>query len=175
MEVYFIRHTTPLVHKGICYGQTNLELAPSFRKEQEKVIKELPTSFDIVYSSPLKRCLHLARKLNGKEFLVDDRLMEIDFGDWEMKPWGTLPGEELETWMADYVNNAPPGGESMLALQQRVLAWWSELEPPTYGKMAVVTHGGIIRTMNAHLNNLPLSEAFTKFQIPYGGIAVFKV
>ena len=175
MEVYFIRHTTPQVDKGICYGQTNLELAPSFSEEQEKVVRALPASFDMVCSSPLKRCLDLAKKLDGKKFLVDDRLMEIDFGDWEMKPWGALPKEELEGWMADYVNNAPTKGESMLALQQRVLAWWAELSPSAYRKIAVVTHGGIIRTMNAYLNNQPLSEAFTKFQIPYGGIAVFKV
>lgn len=175
MEVYFIRHTTPLVDKGICYGQTDLELATTFPEEQKKVLKQLPDTFDVVYSSPLKRCFRLAGQLRGKKLLVDDRLKELDFGDWEMKPWDSLPKEALKKWMADYVHNTPPGGESMLDLQLRVLAWWKELQHAGFHRIAVVTHGGTIRTMNAYFKDIPLSSAFDRFQISYGGIAVFRV
>lgn len=175
MEVYFIRHTTPLVDKGICYGHTDLELASTFQEEGKEVLRQLPQAFDAVYSSPLKRCHRLAEMLPGERLLVDDRLRELNFGAWEMKAWDSLPKQELADWMADYVQNAPPRGESMLALQERVMAWWKELQLAGFRQLAVVTHGGVIRIMNAYFNSIPLSDAFEKFQIAYGGIAVFKI
>ena len=175
MEVYFVRHTTPLVDKGICYGQTDLELASTFSEEHVRVLDQLPPAFDMVYSSPLKRCFRLAEKLKGERLLIDDRLKELDFGEWEMRSWDSLPKEKLDIWMKDYVNTAPPGGESMMDLQQRVLGWWEELQSANYGRVAVVSHSGIIRTMNAYLKNIPLSRAFSSIQISYGGIAVFRI
>lgn len=175
MEVFFIRHTTPLVDKGICYGQTDLELAPTFPEEQRSVLNQLPAAFDAVYSSPLKRCFRLATKLSGEKLLVDDRLKELDFGEWEMKPWESLPRGALDLWMADYVHNAPPGGESMLEMQVRVLAWWKDLQSAGFQRIAVVTHGGIIRIMNVHFKDMPLSDAFGSFQVPYGSVTAFRI
>ena len=53
MEIYLIRHTTPDVAKGICYGQTDLALTATFPEEAEHVLKQLPPDLDVVYSSPL--------------------------------------------------------------------------------------------------------------------------
>ena len=175
MEVYFIRHTTPLIAKGICYGQTDLELASTFQEEYSGVLKQLPSTFETVYSSPLKRCLLLAKILKSERLIQDSRLMELNFGDWEMKPWDNLPKEELTRWMEDYVQIAPPGGESMMDLKNRVLTWWDSLLSSGYQRLAVVTHSGVIRVMNAYLSNIPLSEAFNRINIPYGGITAFRV
>ena len=38
----------------------------------------------LIFSSSLKRCKKLASQLS-KDFIIDSRLKELNFGDWEMK------------------------------------------------------------------------------------------
>ena len=57
MEIYLIRHTTPLVEQGICYGQTDLDIAHNFQEEVEDIKVALQHfNPDKVYTSPLMRC-----------------------------------------------------------------------------------------------------------------------
>ena len=62
MEVILIRHTSVDVLPGVCYGQTDVPLKPTFEQEaavtQENLKAFLP--FDHVYTSPLTRCVRLA-------------------------------------------------------------------------------------------------------------------
>ena len=44
MEIYLIRHTTPLIEKGICYGQTDLDITESFEEEVSMIHPHLPSS-----------------------------------------------------------------------------------------------------------------------------------
>lgn len=170
MEIYFVRHTTPLVDKGVCYGQTDLKLASSFSSELNKIKEKLPITYDAVYSSPLMRCHHLASALTDKPVLKDDRLMEINFGDWEMRSWNNIPKPTLDNWMKNFVQVSPPHGEAMLELQTRVLEWWEEIKEVSFDKIVVVTHAGVIRVLNATFNNIPLDQSFKDFKIAYGGI-----
>ncbi|MFY0599992.1 MAG: alpha-ribazole phosphatase [Cyclobacteriaceae bacterium] len=175
MEVYFIRHTTPEVEKGICYGQTDLTLLDAFEDQKRELIKALPERFDAIYSSPLQRCSILANSLRrDEELILDDRLKEVDFGSWEMMAWDNIPSEEVNPWMSDFVNEAPPNGESMVDLQRRVLDWWEEVIRRKSDTIAVVTHAGVIRIMNAFLNDIPLKNAFDDFSIEYGGVKKFE-
>ena len=41
MEIYLVRHTTPAIEKGVCYGQTDLNVAETFEEEVELVLKNL--------------------------------------------------------------------------------------------------------------------------------------
>jgi len=121
MEIYLIRHTTPAVAKGICYGQTDLDITDSFFDEAAIISKILPQSIRAVHSSPLQRCKKLATQLFPSHSIVlHDELMEIHCGQWEMKNWDGLPEEELGPWMKDFVNVRIPGGESYLDLHERV-------------------------------------------------------
>ena len=43
-----------------------------------------------------------------------DRLMEMNFGDWEMKNWNDIPPEQLNPWMEDFVNIRASNGESFI-------------------------------------------------------------
>ena len=56
MLIHIIRHTTPDIAKGICYGQTDLALASSFYEERELLTSKLLDSYDAIYTSPLQRC-----------------------------------------------------------------------------------------------------------------------
>ena len=69
MELILIRHTTPAIEKGICYGQSDLNVADSFEAELELILKEVGQHRK-VYSSPLKRCRILAERLGTHSTLV---------------------------------------------------------------------------------------------------------
>ena len=169
MEVYLIRHTTPAIEKGICYGQFEVALNEAlFEGELEIIRGKIPASFDAVFSSPLKRCTRLAGIISGN-YVEDNRLKELDFGRWENKRWQDLAQEELTIWMNDFVNVAVPGGESYLILFQRVTGFLNDLFTKDYKTVALVTHAGCIRGFLALLLGLTLENTF-RIQLDYGEI-----
>lgn len=170
MEVYLVRHTTPDIEKGICYGQSDLGLADSWKKEFEQVISKLPLKQPIkIFSSPLKRCALLAEHL-GKNIWFDNRLRELDFGDWELKTWNDIPNEELNAWMTDFVNVQVPNGESYKQLATRVHGAFVDLiTPKDCEKVIIVTHAGPIRALLSRFQNIPLEDSF-QIKINYGQV-----
>ena len=121
MQLFLIRHPQPDVAAGICYGQTDLAL-PKHQHHQLGIIaqtlqQQLPSEF-VVYTSPLQRCRLLAEQLHASP-LVDDRLKEMHFGEWEMQAWDALPRDQLDAWAQDPLHYVVPGGESVAQLHAR--------------------------------------------------------
>lgn len=54
-----MRHTTPDIEKGICYGQFDIGLASIFETEVEEVLIDIPDEIK-VYSSPLFRYVKIS-------------------------------------------------------------------------------------------------------------------
>lgn len=167
-----IRHTTPKIGKGICYGQADLDLAATFGKEAQNVLQSLPASMDKVYTSPLKRCLQLAKLIPHKKLEEIQQLQEMNFGDWELKPWSDIPKEDLDPWMDNFVNQRVPSGESMKMLADRVTQWYKEMIVTEDRKVAIVTHAGPIRIILSVVNNTPFEQAFKHYQVEYGEVFV---
>jgi alpha-ribazole phosphatase len=168
MEIFLIRHTTPQVEKGTCYGQSDLETADSFHREAALIKNYIPETVDAVYSSPLKRCSRLAKELYPAHTIsYHDELKEIHCGEWEMQKWDEIPSEPLQTWMADFVHVPMPGGESYLDLFTRTTGFLKTIISAGQNA-AVITHGGVIRSLLSHTTNTPLLQSFDKFQVEYG-------
>ena len=53
--------------------------------------------------------------------------MEINFGDWEMKPFEQNEDPRLQEWYVDYMNVAATGGESFAMQYRRVGQFLDEL------------------------------------------------
>jgi len=173
MEIYLIRHTTPQIEKGICYGQSDIPLTEIFHNERQKLLQQLPDKFDTVYSSPLSRCVKLAELINsGQKFTHDIRLMEMNFGNWEMKKWDEINQEALNEWMKDFVNVPIPNGENFIDLNNRVNEFIDELIKKDYKKVAIVTHAGVIRCFIARVLEIPLTNAF---KIPCDHSSITKI
>jgi len=173
MEIYLIRHTTPEIEKGICYGQSDLDVASSFESEVSKILKKVSADTNTkVYSSPLKRCTKLASTF-ANDIYIDDRLMEINFGDWELKKWDDIPRKESDPWMNDFVNISTPNGEAYKDMFQRVNEAFSEITSHNEGKKIIIaTHGGVIRCILSKLQNVSLQNSFD-IKVAYGD--VFKI
>jgi alpha-ribazole phosphatase len=171
MKLTLIRHTTLQLSSGICYGQTDLDVTASFYDELNALrLKLNETNFDAIYTSPLQRCLKLAEALNIGSVQVDNRLKELDFGDWEMRAWDDIPREIFDIWAHDYGNTPPPNGETFSQLQQRGLSFLEDISHHHLGgNIAVVTHGGMIRALIAHVLNMPLKGLF-RFTIDHASM-----
>lgn len=175
MEIYLIRHTLPQIAEGVCYGITNLPLAKGYEQLFMDVKKELSMPENtVVYTSSLARCLLLAEFLSDKKCIIDSRLVEIDFGKWELQPWSDLPRAEFDNWSSDFVNNPTPGGQCFVDIYEKVVAFYYELLATGHEVVAVVSHAGVIRALLTHLLSMPLSHAF-RLDISYGGITKLNV
>ena len=167
-SIYLIRHTKPLVEKGTCYGQSDLDITDSFEAEAAVIRNCLPSAELQIYSSPLQRCRKLALRLfPNAEIRFENALMEIHCGDWEMKRWDDLPREDLDRWMNDYVQVRIPGGESYIDLFERVIRVYTELELKNEN-CAIVAHGGVIRSILSYITGTSLLESFSRFSLHYG-------
>jgi broad specificity phosphatase PhoE len=70
------------------------------------------------------------------------------------------------------INNCPPNGESFSQLQARVINVLNKVKVLEQEKVAVVCHGGVIRSLLAHLLSTPL-ENTRIFDIHYVGFVKF--
>lgn len=164
MEIYLVRHTETVCEKGICYGQSDIGIAEPFESVFENILKQLPSEA-IVFSSPLKRCVLLAKYIKDNIKTIscqeDKRLMEMNFGDWEMMKWNDILPEQLNPWMEDFVNVPASNGESFMELHNRVEDFLTDLTLKEINQpIVVVCHAGIIRSILCHHTDLPLKDAF---------------
>ncbi|HET6254061.1 MAG TPA: alpha-ribazole phosphatase family protein [Puia sp.] len=168
--IYLIRHTTPAVARGMCYGQTDLDVTASFHEEAGLIRRHLPGDIASVYSSPLRRCTLLADELYpGRPLRLMGELMEIHCGEWEMRAWDELPPEDVNPWMADFVRVRIPGGESYLDLHERVTRCWDAIRlDQAAGDIAVIAHGGVLRSILSGINGTPLIDSFKAYSLHYG-------
>lgn len=168
MEIYLIRHTTPQVEEGVCYGQSDIELAPAFDTEASAIQNRLDQPFDHIFSSPLMRCSRLAKSFDTS-VQEEARLKELNFGDWEMKLWKDLPQPVLNDWMVNYVTQGPPNGESYEQLKTRVVEIFKGIISQNRACTGIITHAGPIRAILSHVLNIPLKDTFT-LKIDYGSV-----
>lgn len=170
MRIYFIRHTAPNIAKGICYGQTDLDIMHTFTDEIKKINKKVGRiEFDKIYSSPLQRCSKLATELFGDNYMTDDRLKELSFGDWEMVPWHKINRQKMDIWGNDWVNEVVPNGESFRQLYDRVVEFLKEVEGKGYENVAIVTHSGVMRAARVYAKKEPIGTAFD-IKLKYGEV-----
>lgn len=150
MQLILVRHPAPDIAPGVCYGRQDVDLSAAGLTAVEPMRAALAASgIGRVVTSPARRCLRLARALTADP-IVDDRLQELDFGAWEGLSWDLVPCNLLDSWAADPLGFAPPGGESGAALIARVrLACLALREAGRDG--IVITHGGPLRLMPALL------------------------
>jgi len=168
MEIYLVRHTTPAVEKGICYGQTDLDVTETFQSEADIIKQVLPDDILHVYSSPLQRCTKLAAHLFPHHSIqLHNDLMEINCGIWEMQRWNDIPKEHIDPWMSDFVNIRTPQGENYIDLFERVCTRFNNIAVKPLPAV-IVAHGGVIRSILSHVTNTALQDSFNVFNLHYG-------
>jgi alpha-ribazole phosphatase len=184
MRLILIRHPAPMIAPGICYGSTDLAVAPD---ELARVLADLSGTLPgklPLFSSPLQRCTGLAAALAASlgntsfnAVTIDARLAELDFGAWEMQPWDAIARTEIDAWAADVVHYCPGGGESVLAMAQRVRDWHADLLRLNHASAIVVCHAGAMRLLLAcrgglSVHEMALRAASERHGIGYGEVVI---
>ncbi len=170
MELYLIRHTTPAIAKGICYGQSDLDVTDTFEAEVASIRPHLPDHITTVYSSPLQRCRKLAEALFPQHTIqLHHDLMELNCGQWEMQVWNDIPKTEMQPWLDDFVNVVVPEGESYAQMHNRVVNRFETITQENHPAV-IVAHGGVLRSILAHITQTPLKESFDVFTCHYGSV-----
>lgn len=152
MRILLVRHTPPLIGRGICYGRLDIPSDPI----DGPLIAELAAAGTLesskrVWTSPARRCEILAdaiaRHLSIPKML-DPRLQELDFGDWEGKAWNDVPRSDLDNWAANPETFRPPGGESGAELIARCYAVYVDI-CRAEDDCTIVSHGGPLAILRA--------------------------
>ncbi len=146
MEVILIRHTTPDVPVGTCYGQADVPLKDTFEEEAAvtKAALEACGPVDHAYTSPLSRCTRLAAFCGYPDAERDPRILEIDFGEWEMQRFEEITDPHLQEWYADHIHVQVTGGESFMQQYERVSRFLDDLRRQPWHHVAVFAHGGVL-------------------------------
>lgn len=160
---------TPLAEEG--FQQMHASLAP-YRD---------PSPWQLVISSPLQRCLHFAETLSkeiNSEVLTHRGFIEMDYGDWDGRPFKEVRAEDPElfnnVWQKPY-DYAPPNGETFHDFYERVDTAWQQLVTDHQGKhMLLVCHGGVIRALLGKLMQSPLT-ALSRIDVPYASLSQIKI
>ncbi len=142
---------------------------------------------DRIISSPLLRARQTAEataELTGLEIAIDERWSELDYGEWDGIPISEVRASEWQRWRAD-TGFAPPGGESLAQLNDRVDAACNELAALAAGRnVAVFTHVSPIKSavrwalgtsdeISWHLHVSQAQITTIGFRGPMPGLSVF--
>jgi alpha-ribazole phosphatase len=158
------RHA-PTDAAGRCFGRFPVAVTVSATVAADQLIgsysfAELPT---VVWTSPAPRCYELACTLAsrwGAEVRCEESLWELSYGDWEGKRWDVIEAEHKDVWnhwMSSWRSVAPPGGETVAALEMRVRNWFCSLERSV--PQMLLAHAGVLRALQVITQGLSWEEA----------------
>lgn len=164
----FLRHPKPDIADGVCYGQTDIDIAQIGHAQIEEALKSTPKANKIL-SSPALRCKKLTLSLaerDNVEPIFDDRLWELNMGDFEGVRWDEMDTALSKKWLSNPIKGSPPNGESFGDLQIRVLAALAEHLDETHKNTIVICHASPIRAVQMAWQNISFHEAFKQLP-PY--------
>jgi alpha-ribazole phosphatase/probable phosphoglycerate mutase len=168
-RLWLIRHGEPVPDvRGRCYGRLDVSLSPEGRRQIESVAERLASEpLAAIYASPRKRTLESAEIIAARHACgvrIEANLREIDFGDFEGRTYdeiAQLYPEIYRQWMEQPTEVEFPNGESFSKLRARVTLILAVLLDRHSGQsVALVTHGGTIRTVLAEVLSIPSPNIF---------------
>ena len=179
MKLILVRHPAPEVASGICYGGSDVAVAPHILAAALAGLRASLPAHTPLYTSPLSRCAALAstlaHDLQASQFTHDARLVEMDFGSWELRAWHDIDRGEIDAWALDLAHYRPGGGENVLAMASRIASFLDELLREQHAAVIIICHAGTIRLLSALQAGLPLAQtallaASSAHKIAYGAV-----
>jgi probable phosphomutase (TIGR03848 family) len=132
-----------------------------------------------IYTSPLERTRETALPI-GQRLRLQARvcweLNEIDFGEWQGRAFAELDDQpRWQQWNAFRSGGAAPGGETMLAAQERIVrAIAACRERHQHAAVALVSHSDLIKAALAYFLGVPL-DLFGRIEIAPASVSVLHI
>ena len=161
MRILLIRHGRQ--NSPLC--NVDVPLSEEGRRQAELLGERLfGEQIDAVWSSNMIRAIETADIINEKlntARVIREELKEISFGDME-----GLSDEVIADRYEDFLRARAkmekdltyPGGESAADVLSRTLPVMREIMSQDYETVAIVTHGGVIRSLVAHYLGMDLAR-----------------
>jgi broad specificity phosphatase PhoE len=129
--ILLVRHGETAANRDrLALGRADPPLTTRGREQAAALARRLAGSgAERVVSSPLQRAQVTATAIAatlGVSVETEPRLVEMDYGEWDQRSFSEFPPEDLVRWRRD-ASFAPPGGESLLAVGERVASLCEEL------------------------------------------------
>jgi probable phosphoglycerate mutase len=129
-----------------------------------------------LYTSPLQRTRETAAAIGEALELapvVDDGLLEIDFGDWTGAAFADLDGDPAwRAWNESRSTARAPNGEAMTEVQARLAGWVDEARAwRPEGRICAVSHADAIKALLAHALGFSLDRHWA-LEISPGSVSV---
>lgn len=189
MRLFLVRHgQTEANLRGVFCGVTDLALTPLGIEQAGDVARWLAdVAFADGVSSQLLRARHTADIVLAGQPLnagINDQLNEMNFGEWEMRHHHDLQREDPDawaTWVADWQQASPTGGESFIQFSDRVesvvqslLSTNSQQKNNHDVNQLLVAHQGVLSLMLARLLAMP-AAAMWHFHFEQGAYSVLEI
>ncbi len=180
MRLFFLRHTSLKVEIDVFYGQTDLDVSDNF-EEEVVLIKKKILNFNIdtdsikVYSSPLKRCIKLTERLT-ENYVIDERIKEMNLGDWEMKKMTSIPEKQKLEWENNLLSFKIPNGESNEEFLKRLKSFLEDIFKFNEDAL-IVCHAGSINGMLSLLTKEPFDKMVKNYWelIKHGSLSLIEL
>jgi broad specificity phosphatase PhoE len=135
-----------------------------------------------LYSSPLGRAVTTAQPLAdavGMPVQTRDGFAEIDYGEWDGQSASEVAERfpmEYARWTADPAWNPPTGGETVVALAQRVTRELEAIEHAHHdgGNVLIVAHKATIRVAICALLGVDVGRFRYRFDCPVGSVTIIE-
>lgn len=178
-QLYLVRHgITQMNEDGKLQGQSDLPLNSAGQRQAQALAARLArVPLERVIASDLQRALQTAQIIADRQAAdrqtaglqsaglphlaveAEPCLRELHFGDWEGLSYQRLQEQfpqELAKWQAEPYGFAPPGGESLGKLAQRVAGFYENLASnKDQANLLVVAHGGPLQVLLCLALKLP--------------------
>ncbi len=178
-NLYLLRHAqSEYNEKGIFQGRLDSDLTPLGFVQARLVAQELSDKgIEIIYSSPQRRAYKTALTVAdvlGLEVVVDERIREMSFGEYEGRHFWTLmeeEGELLRAWLSNPLENPLPTQEDMESFRNRVESFLRDILQERHTNLLIVAHGGTLHAIvclslglglenlwNIHMDNTGITQ-----------------
>ena len=149
MALWIVRHATPLIARGVCYGALDVAADAYHTLQAGHALSQAIPLHCKVWVSPLQRCMQLADALSGirpeLKPQTDTRLREMDFGTWEGVAWDAIPLAAMQAWTDDFGAHRFGGAESANEVLARVADVWDAARQLPEENHVWITHAGVAR------------------------------
>lgn len=166
IALLLIRHgRTQWNEQGRIQGHRDMPLSAAGRRALEGLRAPAPWLDGLWYSSPLARATETARLLGAPKLELEERLKEMDWGEWEGARLAELRlrfGGRLAENEARGLDFRPTGGESPREVCVRLASWIQELKGGAQRPVVAVTHKGVIRAMLSLATGWDMSGRFAQ-------------
>ena len=158
MTFWLSRHGhTNLNKQHLMQGRTDEPLNETGRAQARAARAQLgDMHFDAVYASPLQRAIETGAIMGDipmDEVIIDERLIEADFGRFEKKGYTKMSLPMSLYWALPELFPCPEkdGVESIASLVARSRSFLEELEQKDYEHVLIACPGGIMRARSGYL------------------------